>query len=322
LTGLLLGILLVVLFELLDVRVRTPEALAELLHWPALATIWQATSKEDVINPTGRNANVESYRILRTNVGFSSIDKPLHTLVVTSVAPRDGKSVVAANLAIFMARVGKNTLLVDADLRRPTQHELFNLPAHTTGLSNAILACSMSTTTYLPAYQQSSDATRPSASSSSMPAVTKISLDPYVHSVGIPNLCVMPSGPLPPNPPELLDSKAMQHLLKALSESGTEMVIFDTPPLLGLSDSSIMASKADGTLLVVDITRARKGYLRQVKTLLEQAGAHTLGCVINKQRRRRGDMLSSYYYSSDEKKGRSSRGKKSANTTAASPAET
>src|SRR5947207_6774875 len=137
--------LLAFLFEQLDSRIRTSEALTQLLDWPVLATIWLArpSKKEDVFNPTGRDGNVEGYRILRTNIGFSGIDKPLHSLMVTSAVPRDGKSTVAANLAIYMAKAGKTTLLIDADLRRPTQHHLFNLSGDKMGLSNAVLAFNM-----------------------------------------------------------------------------------------------------------------------------------------------------------------------------------
>ncbi len=112
----------------------------------------------------------------------------------------------------------------------------------------------------------------------------------------------MPSGPPPLNPSELLDSKAMQHLIQALSNCGAEIVIFDTPPIPGLSDASIMASKVDGTLVVVDITRARKESLKQVKALLAQAGTRVLGCVINKQRRSRKHTIYSYSYGTDERK--------------------
>jgi capsular exopolysaccharide synthesis family protein len=300
LTGLLLGILLALLFEQLDTHVRTPEALTQLLGLPVLAAIFQAEPKEDVINPTGRNANVEPYRILRTNIGFSAIDKPLRTLVVTSASPRDGKSVIAANLAIFMARAGKNTLLIDADLRRPRQHDQFGLPSQTMGFSNAILAFSMPFYAHASAYQQ--------------PPLP--SLDPFIHAADIPNLCVMPSGPLPPNPPELLDSKALQQLLTALASSGAEVVIFDAPPLLGLSDASILASKTDGTLVVVDITRANKGHLQQLKAILEQAGANALGCVVNRQRRSRDNAIYSYYYAVQEQTGGNSQSRKNGHNTA------
>jgi non-specific protein-tyrosine kinase len=275
------------LFERLDTRVRTSEAVAELLEWPVLATIRQAKSsnREDIINPSGQDANVEPYRILRTNIGFSSIDKPLHSILVTSAIPRDGKSIIAANLAIFMAKAGKNTLLIDADLRRPTQHTLFNLPAGTIGLSNAVMAFGTQVNTMPSSYNQYFS---PSSNGSS--------LAPFIHSVGIPNLWIMPSGPLPPNPSELLDSKAMQRFLTIIENCGVDIVIFDSPPLLGLSDASILAPKVDGALVVVDISRANKGKLKQLKAVLSQTGANVLGCVINKQRKSRNNTSYEYYY--------------------------
>ena len=290
-TGLLLGTLYAVLLGLLDTHVRTPEALTQLLGWSVLATIWRARSDEEVFNPKRNNANFEAYRTLRTNIGFATIDKPVHTLVVTSATLRDGKSVVAANLAIKMARAGKKTLLIDADLRHPVQGDLFSIPGDSMGLSNAIVALSIPAT----ATSFTNDELR-------VPPATRRPLDPFIHTVHISNLCVMPSGPLPLHPSELLDSKAMQHLIQALSNSGAEIVIFDTPPIPDLSDASIMASKVDGTLVVVDITRARKESLKQVKALLAQAGTRVLGCVINKQRRSRKNTIYSYSYGTDERK--------------------
>ena len=270
--GLLLGILLAIVVERLDTRVRTPEEIAQLLEWPALATVWHTTSaREEVVHPRGRDANVEAYRILRTNIGFAVVGNPLRSLMVTSAQARDGKSVVASNLAIFMAKAGKKTLLIDADLRRPTLHEKFGLPAQAMGFSNAILAFSEQA-----AY-----------------------LERFVHAVNIPNLYVMPSGPLPPNPPELLDAEAMQHLLAAAANGGVEVVIFDGPPLLGLSDASILASKVDGALAVVDITRANKGNLKQMRALLAQTGVRVIGYVVNKQRRGRKEAVSAYYYGAE-----------------------
>ena len=309
LAGLFLGILLAILFERLDTRVRTPEALSQLLDWSVLTTIWRAGPKEAIVNPVRHYANVEAYRILRTNIGFAAIDRPLRTFIVTSALPGDGKSVVAANLAIFMAKAGKNTLLIDADLRRPVQNELFGLPDHTLGFSNAILAYSMAATANTPDYQKAL-IPKPTTASTATSVPRTLSLDPFVHRVNIPNLGVMPSGPLPPNPPELLDSKAIQHFISALDSSGVEVVIFDTPPLIGLSDSSILAPKVDGTLVVVDINRANKRNLKQVKAILMQSGARVLGCIVNKQRRGRADVPYSYYYSRDEKHGRRDRNKK------------
>jgi capsular exopolysaccharide synthesis family protein len=287
LAGLFLGLLLAVLFVQLDTRVRSAEALSELLKWPVLSTIWisRASRKEQVINPSGRDTNVEAYRMLRSSIGFSGIDKPMRTLLITSAVPRDGKSVVASNLAIFMAKAGKTTLLIDADLRCPTLHEKFSLPRDAKGLSNTVLAFSTSIPGNPSSQQTHGDA--------------NLSLDSFVHRVGIPNLLVMPAGMLPPNPTELLESKAMQRFFTALARSNIEVIIFDAPPLLGLSDGSLLASKVDGTLLVTDITRANKKNLKQAQAMLVQAGANVLGCIVNKQRRQRKDMAYSYYYYTD-----------------------
>ena len=298
LTGLLLGILLAVLFEQLNTRVRNPEELRELLDWTVLGTIWRSriatARKQELINPQSHDANVEAYRILRTNVGFSGIDSPLRTLMVTSAMPGDGKSTIAANLAIYMAKAGKNTLLVDADLRRPTQHQLFGLGADKKGFSNAVLMFSMPTTGQPNSAQFAGPI--PPLRTQGFVGTSGAGLEQFIHSVGIPNLRVMPSGPLPPNPSELLDSRAMQRLREALSVSGAEVIIFDAPPIRGISDANILASKVDGTMVVVDVTRANKHHLKQVKMLLMQAGAHVLGCVVNKQRRSRSDSSYSYYY--------------------------
>ncbi len=303
LAGLLLGLVLAIVYEQLDTRVHTPEALTQLLEWPVLTTIWQAksTNREDVINPTGHDANVEPYRILRTSIGFSSIDEPLRSLAVTSAVSRDGKSVIAANLAIFMAKAGKNTLLIDADLRRPTQHNLFSLTPDKLGLSNALLALSM------PA--QTSSHQFLSGKLSGVSNTANPSLEPFIHAVGMPNLWVMPSGHLPPNPPEMFASKVMEQFLSVLVNFGFEIVIFDTPPLLGLSDTSILASKVDGALIVVDTTRATKTKLKQMKAVLAQTGVRVLGCVANKQPRSRNDTVSYYYYGTEDQSGEEKHGR-------------
>ena len=191
-----------------------------------------------------------------------------------------------------MAKAGKNTVLIDADLRRPTIARLFHLPANKVGFSNVIMACAnfQFATSTLSAFQSST----PSPSGTLPPP--GLSLNSYMHTVGIPNLLVMPAGPLPPNPPELLDSKAMEHFLKVLASCGAEVVIFDTPPLLGLSDANILAPKVDGVLMVVDITNANKKNLKRAKAHLAQSESRVLGCVVNKQRQRRGDSAYSYYY--------------------------
>ncbi len=281
LAGLLLGMLLAVFFEELDTRVRTPEAIARLFDCPVLATIWQEDlATEALVNPQEQSANVEAYHILRTNVGLSHVDKSLRSIVVTSPLLQEGKSTIAANLALFMAKAGKETLLVDANLRHPSLHQKFGIPADKMGLSNAVIASS----------QRQFSSPLSLARSGSSPA-SVISLDSYTYAVGVPNLRVMPSGPLPPNPPEVLASKAMERFFLVLDQCRAEVIIIDTPPLLGLSDTCIFASKVDGILLVTDITRANKGSIEHARAILAQAGACVLGCVVNKEqapRRRRG----------------------------------
>ena len=288
--GLFIGILLAVALAQLDTRVRTPEALSQFLGWSALATIWDThpSDKEAAISPTQDDVNDEAYRILRTNIGFASPDEPLHSFMVTSALPFEGKSVIAMNLAIFMAKAGKNTLLIDADLRRPTLHAKFGLPANMKGLTNAVLSFMKRNTPNLFTHSESS---------------LTLSIGHFMHSVNIPNLLVMPSGPLPPNPPELIDSKAMQRLLAAIAHYKFDTVIFDAPPLLGLSDARILTSKVEGTLVVVDINQAKKKNLKQAQALLTQAGANVLGCVINKQRYnpKDKDIAYSYYQTTTNK---------------------
>jgi tyrosine-protein kinase len=313
LAGLIMGITLALLFEQLDTHIRTPDAITQLLGWPVLASIMRAASGEEIVNPTGHNINVEQYRILRTNIGFSAIDKPLKTILVTSSTPQEGKSTIAANLAIFMARAGKKTLLIDADLRRPTQQKIFGLPAYAMGFTSAVLTCSTSDTLPLSANHQPFTPSLSPMPQSSSNGKGATSLDAFVHTVNIPNLGVMPCGPIPPNPSELLDSQAMQRFFTILDNSAAEVTIIDSPPLLGLSDASILSSKVDGTLVVVDVTHAKKGHLKQLKAILEQAGANVIGCVINKHRRDRDRSIYSayYYYAADAQAENSHQSRKS-----------
>lgn len=291
LVGLLLGILLALLADRLDTRVRTADELAKLLAWPMLATVWRdnPVRAQELIGPTGRDANVEAYRILRTNIGFSSVDQPLRSLTVTSALPGEGKSTIAANLAIFMARAGKNTLLIDADLRRPSQHVLFDLSPEKLGLSNAVL--SLNTPKVPKTSFQDAQKTPPPDEGDPYTL-----LEPFVHSVGVPNLWVMPSGPLPPNPSEFLESQSMKRFLAIVANCGVDMLIIDAPPIVGLSDTSILVSKFDGVLVVVDTMQATQEKLKRMKATLTQSGVRVLGCVVNKVRRTRKDAVD-YYYS-------------------------
>lgn len=200
----------------------------------------------------------EAFRTLRTNLQFVRVDGPLKALAVTSAIPGEGKSTVAANLAIAMAQAGKSVILVDADLRRAKQHKLFDLP-NKVGLTNLLLG-----TAGLEALQG-----------------TKVQ-----------GLRVLASGVFPPNPAELLDSGEMVRVLELL-KAQADMVIFDTPPLVAVTDAAVLGAKVDGVLLVCRLGKAARDGIVRAKKLLENANARVLGVVAN------GDKpagRSGYYY--------------------------
>jgi capsular exopolysaccharide synthesis family protein len=196
-----------------------------------------------------RSIAAEAYRTLRTNIQFSSLDTDLRTVLVTSAAPDEGKTTVLANLAITFAESGRKVIVVDADLRRPTLHELF-------GLDDA-------------------------------PGITDMILDeqlePPLQATMIPNLRLLASGPLPPNPSELLASERMSRVIGRLSEMA-DVVLFDSPPASAVSDAAVLAARLDGVLLVVFSGRTRRDRARQAKEQLERVGARLLGVILNNAR--------------------------------------
>ncbi|KGP74555.1 CpsD/CapB family tyrosine-protein kinase [Pontibacillus yanchengensis] len=200
----------------------------------------------------------EQYRTIRTNLQFASVDRDLRTMIVTSPGPGEGKSMTAANIATVFAQQGKKVLLIDADLRKPTMHYTFRVD-NSKGLSN---------------YLVGSDALFETAAAS-----------------GIENLHVMPCGPIPPNPAELLGSKAMNGLIEEAQQE-YDLVIFDTPPVLAVTDSQILANMCDGALLVVRSKQTENDSAQKAKELLENAHAKILGVVLNGKQIKK----SNYYY--------------------------
>jgi capsular exopolysaccharide synthesis family protein len=190
----------------------------------------------------------EAYRTLRTNVEFASIDQPLRTLLVTSALPSEGKTVTTANLAIVYAQNDRHVLLVDADLRRPGIHEIFEL-SNSQGLTTLLR----------------SDA-------STLGEVAK-------HTEN-DNLDVLTTGPVPANPGELLGSRRMRKVLADL-QAAYDLVIFDTAPLELFADAAVLGSLTDGVLLVVDAAKSRRGAVRGTHETLTRAEASILGAVIN-----------------------------------------
>lgn len=207
------------------------------------------TARDNLITLSDPRSQVaEAYRTLRTNLYFSGLDKPLHTLVVTSGEPEAGKSTTLANLAVTLAQGGQRIVLADCDLRRPRQHELFGA-SNARGLTTMLLE----------------DAALQA---------------PPLLDTGVEGLWLLPSGPLPPNPTELMGSKKMDAVIAALRERA-DMVLFDAPPVLAVSDAVVLASKVDGVLLVVEAGRTRREQAQLAKAALEKAHVRLLGAVLN-----------------------------------------
>jgi non-specific protein-tyrosine kinase len=189
----------------------------------------------------------EAYRALRTNVDFASLDRTLKTLVVTSAELGEGKSTTLANLAVVSAQAGRKVVLVDADLRRPTLHLVFGL-GNDTGLTTAMM----------------DEAALAS---------------PPLQETGIEGLSVLTSGPLPPNPAELMGSRRMEEVIATLAEKA-DQVLFDTPPVVAVTDAAVLATKVDGVLLVISAGKTRREYARTAVQRLEQVNARLVGAVL------------------------------------------
>ena len=189
----------------------------------------------------------EAYRTLRTNLDFASLDLALKTLVVTSAGVGEGKSTTLANLAVVSAQAGRNVVLVDSDLRRPTLHQVFGL-SNETGLTSVILD-------------------------------EEALAAPPLQDSGIEGLLVLPSGPQPPNPAELMGSKRMGELIAALAERA-DQVFFDSPPVVAVTDAAVLATKVDGVLLVVGAGKTRREQARSAVRRLEQINARLVGTVL------------------------------------------
>jgi non-specific protein-tyrosine kinase len=202
-----------------------------------------------------RSPHAEAYRTLRTNIQFSSVERPLRTLLVTSAGPDEGKSTTVANLAVVLAQADAKVIVVDGDLRRPAQHEIFNL-RNTAGLTNL----------FLPA----AGGGAPAQAAPDLPLL----------QTAIPNLWLLPSGPLPPNPAELLGSKRMDAILERIA-ARADIVILDSPPVVAVTDAAVLSAKVDGVLLVVGAGTVKRDLARKAKAQLETVNARVLGMVVN-----------------------------------------
>lgn len=254
--GIILAIAAVVLLEYLDDTVRTSDQFARLSNAPLLTSIARAPtikrggSRLFVLDdPTSPAA--EAMRLLRANIEFASAPDHLSSLVITSPEAEEGKSTIVANLGVVMAQAGFRTVIIDADLRRPSQHGIFGIP-NTRGVSSLLV-------TPDPDWRQE------------------------LISLSIPNLVLIPSGPLPPNPSDLLSLDRFNHIIAELSE-WADVVLIDCPPVLAASDALVVSAKAKGTLLVCKHGQTRRGTLRRATSLLRQGHARLIGLVLNQTR--------------------------------------
>jgi capsular exopolysaccharide synthesis family protein len=263
--GLMLAVGVVFLIEYLDDTIKTPDELAAAMGITALGAISRTppTTKpsETLITADQPKSPVaEAYRVLRTSVQFAGVNKPLRTMLVTSAGPGEGKSTIVANLGAALAQAGKKVVLVDADLRRPILHKIFELPG-TSGLTNLLL-------------------------------MDEVKLDGYLFETKVQNLRLMPSGPLPPNPSELLGSQRLKAVIQALGAEA-DFVLFDTPPILPVTDAAVLSAAVDGVMFVVDAGRVRRDVAKRAAGMLKQVGASVFGGVVNKLR---ADRAGGYYY--------------------------
>jgi capsular exopolysaccharide synthesis family protein len=239
--------------ERFDDSVKSSEDLERLLGIPMLAGIAAIKGsdlpKRLVTLRAGHSPIAEGYRRLRTNIEFCAVDRPIQTLVITSSGPFEGKSTTAANLAITLAQTGKSVVLVDTDLRRPTLHKYF-LQTDDHGVTTALL-------------RQPGEP-----------------LAEHMVASRIENLSFMASGPLPPNPAELLGSARMNELIEELKRHA-DYIIFDTPPLLPVVDASLLAHRCDAAVLVAMANSTRRDALVNANDQLLQSGTSVLGVVLN-----------------------------------------
>lgn len=256
---------LVFLITLLQDQISDPDEFT--LRWgiPVLGQIAKFnTNHTNIITQSQpRSPNAEAFRALRTNLRFSNIDTPIKTLLITSPSPTDGKSTIAANLAMVFAQNEQDVILIDCDLRRPTLHKIFKV-SNRLGLSDYFI--------------RSTD-----------------KLSGLIKKIDTDRLRLITSGNLPPNPSELLGSRKMSEMLSLL-EKRVDLLIIDTPPILVVTDAMVLAPRMDGVVLVIDTKKTKRSAVKQTIEQLHQVNAHIIGVVLNNTRSKRTQYYRSHNY--------------------------
>jgi non-specific protein-tyrosine kinase len=271
LVGLLLAFGIAFTVEYLDDTVKSSEDVEDATGLATLGTVLKMKGEKGrsdiyhlatLLYPRGPAA--EAYRTLRTNLEFASVDAPVRTLLVTSSIPSEGKTTTSSNLAVAFAQAGRNVILLDADLRKPGIHKLFDLE-NAGGLTSLL-------------------------------RTDDVSVDDVAQATEQERLRVVTTGPLPPNPAELLGSHRMQTILERLV-AAADLVVVDSPPLQAVADAAILASSTDGTLLVIDAGRTRRAAAGRGREALAKSGARVLGAALNRlSQRGHGDYVYYDYY--------------------------
>jgi tyrosine-protein kinase Etk/Wzc len=272
--GLALGMGAAFMLDYADSSVRTPtdvDRYAGLSILGSVPRIKARGRKRDEVSRVvsrlltrqdARSTVAEAYKTIRTNIQFTSPDKPVRTVLVTSAVPGEGKSTVSANLAIALAQLGKKTLLVDADLRKPMLGRIFKAGAPE-GLSDCLAG--------------------------------KVEARGVIQPTGVERLDLLPAGTIPPNPSELLSSNRMEELLGRL-KTEYDYVIFDSPPAIAVTDAAILGSRLDGTILTVKAAKTDRFALARASEIMDRVRANVLGAILNMVTPRSGRYAYYYHY--------------------------
>jgi non-specific protein-tyrosine kinase len=265
--GGMLGLGAVFLIEYLDDTVKSPEQVERTLGLPVLGTIAKIDNNHaDVgvhVAAEPRSPIAEAFRVLRSNIQFAAVDRPIHTLLITSAGPDEGKSTVCTNLGAVMAHGGRKTVILEADLRRPRVHKLLGL-TRSFGLSDLFVQ-------------------------------ENLTLEGALQDTEVPDLQAIASGDLPPNPAELLGSERMSQILEAL-KGGADLVLIDSSPAAVVTDPVVLSEKVDAVLLVVEPGKTELPAARHAVETMHRAGANLIGVVFNNVSRRRASYYGSYKY--------------------------
>ena len=220
-----------------------------------------------IVHEQPKSPSSEAYRTLRTNLQFAKVDGELKTIMYTSAGPAEGKSITIANTAVAIAQSGKKVILLDCDLRKPVLHKIFNRKNH--GITNIL--------------------------------VENLNIVDYIQDTDIENLRLVTSGPIPPNPSELLGSQKMADML-AFLRGQADMILIDAPPVIAVTDASVLASQVDGCTLVLGSGTVRPEMAQRAKELLTAANGKILGVILNRAEIDDEHAYYYYYYGSDNKK--------------------